>query len=166
MRTVVEVYDRLLVGLAIVVGIAILGSMVGVVSEVIGRYFFDHPFGWVFEFTEYVLLYTPFLGMAWLVRRAEGHVRIDVLVVMLNERSQALINTWVSLVAAVTCAITAYYAGVSTWGHYVRGVETSGVYQIPKFLLIIGISIGFAFTAVEFLRKSYRHYHQWQGINR
>ena len=72
----VAAYDRFLGLLAAVVGLMVLASMVFVVVDVLLRYFFDAPIGWVIEVCEYFLLFTPFLGMAWLVRQAEGHIRM------------------------------------------------------------------------------------------
>ena len=80
MQRIARTYDRLLALLAAAVGVMIVASMLFVVVDVLLRFFFGAPIGWVIEVCEYFLLFTPFLGMAWLVRQVEGHIRIDVLV--------------------------------------------------------------------------------------
>lgn len=157
MAAIARLWERFLSLLAAIVGLLLLLAMVSVSADVVGRYFLAAPIGWVLELTEYILLYTPFLGMAWLVRRAEGHVRIDVLVSALPGRVQVKLNLLVALVAASACAAAAYYAGLTTWDHYQRGVETYGIYPIQKWTLLIVIAAGFAFTAVEFARKAQDH---------
>ena len=157
MAAIARLWERFLSLLAAIVGLLLLLAMLSVSADVVGRYFLAAPIGWVLELTEYILLYTPFLGMAWLVRRAEGHVRIDVLVSALPVRTRARLNLMVAAVAAFACASAAYYGGLTTWDHYRRGVETYGIYPIQKWTLLIVIAAGFAFTAVEFVRKASDH---------
>ena len=160
------IYDRVLRAFAVIAGLLLVFSMLLVTFDVIGRYFFAAPIPWAFEITEYILLYIPFLGMAWLVRRAEGHVRIDVVLQAFGSRSQARLNFWTALLVAATCFAVAYYGIISTWGHFERGVMTNKVYQIPKFLLIMVIPAGFALTAIEFIRKARVHYLEWRQPGR
>ena len=82
---------------------------------------------------------------------------LDVLVSALPGRAQVKLNLLVALLAASACAAAAYYAGLTTWDHYRRGVETYGIYPIQKWTLLIVIAAGFAFTAVEFARKAQDH---------
>ena len=59
----VAAYDRFLGLLAAVVGVMVLASMVFVVVDVLLRYFFGAPIGWVIEVCEYFLLFTR--SSAW-----------------------------------------------------------------------------------------------------
>ena len=161
MTVIVNFWERFLGLLAAIVGLLLLFAMLAVSADVVGRYFLNTPIGWVLEITEYILLYTPFLGMAWLVRRAEGHVRIDLIVKALPPRIQVILNLLVAVIAAVFCAVAAWYAAETTWDHYLRSVETYGIYPIPKWIVLIVIAAGFAFTAVEFARMAVNHYRQW-----
>ena len=157
MTAIVTAYDRFLGYLAVVVGIMVLLSMVFVVIDVLLRYFFGAPIGWVIEVCEYFLLFTPFLGMAWLVRQAEGHIRIDIIVQALSPRLQAALNCWGSFLVAVTLAIGSYYSAISASGHIARNVMTPGVYPIPKGYLMLVITLGFGLSAIEFARKAWGH---------
>jgi TRAP-type C4-dicarboxylate transport system permease small subunit len=136
--------------------------MTFVTIDVVARYFFNRPLAWVFEATEYFMLYIPFLGMAWLVRR-DGHVRIDLLVNALTPRAQVKLDLVTSVAGALTCAIIAYYAYQSTVSHYARKVVTYGIYPIPKYFLIAGICIGFALTTIEFVRRAVRRWRDLSG---
>ncbi len=162
MKTVVMIYDRFLAALvALVCGLITL-AMVFVTIDVIARYFFNRPMAWVFEATEYFMLYIPFLGMAWLVRR-EGHVRIDLLVNALTPRMQVAMDLFTSVLGTLTCATVAYYAYLSTVSHYTRKVVTYGIYPIPKYFLIAGICLGFALTTIEFARRAVRRWRDMTG---
>ncbi|MSP51754.1 MAG: TRAP transporter small permease [Alphaproteobacteria bacterium] len=143
--------------LAVVVGLLLVFAMLAVTGDVVARYFFSLPIGWTLEVTEHILLYTPFLGMAWLVNRADGHVRIDVVLVHLQPRTVHLVDGVVAFVVALMCAIAGWYASATTLDHMLRQVETYGIYPIPKWLLIVAIAVGFSLTAVEFFRKGLIH---------
>ena len=152
MKRIVDMYDWLVIGLAILSGAAILLAMTLVVIDVLGRYFFSLPLAWVNEWTEHLIVYIPFFGMAWLVRRLGGHVRIDLVVNALKPRTQNALALWVALLCAGTCAFASYYAGLETWKNYVRGVQTIGNFPVPKYPLIAAVCLGMGLCAIEFLR--------------
>lgn len=161
---VVHAYDRFLALLAVVVGIMVMASMIFVVVDVLLRYFWGTPIGWVIEVCEYFLLFTPFLGMAWLVRQLEGHIRIDIIVQALSERVQAVLNSSGSVLVAVALFFAGYHSALSAWGHVVRNVQTPGVYPVPKGYLMFVITLGFTLTAIEFLRKAHHHYKEMRTL--
>ncbi len=159
MKPMVKFYDGVVVALAVLSGIAILLAMTLVVIDVLGRYFLSLPLAWVNEWTEHLIVFIPFFGMAWLVRRLGGHVRIDLVVNALAPRTQNLLSVWVALLCAGTCAFVAYYAGLESWKNYVRGVQTIGNFPVPKYPLIAAVCLGMGLCAIEFLRlarESYR----------
>src|SRR5688572_3759233 len=75
-----RIYDRCLEIMARIAAVLTILIVVGVSFDVLGRYFFAQPIGWVFEATEYALLFIPFLAMAWLVREKSGHVQIELVI--------------------------------------------------------------------------------------
>jgi TRAP-type C4-dicarboxylate transport system permease small subunit len=139
---------------AVVVAILILAAVGLVSSDVAGRYFFAAPIGWVGEITEYILLCIPFLSMPWLVRRAEGHVRVDLLVNAVPAGARRYINLISSVIAAATCAFAGYLAVETTIDHFQRNVLSYGIYPFPKYISISVIAWGFILTAIEFVRKA------------
>lgn len=155
MRTLVRLYDRLLDVLLALVCLMIVVSTLAVAIDVVARYFFNRPLAWVFEMTEYFMLYAVFFGIAALVRR-DRHVRIDIVVQSLNPRAQLVLDLICSVLATLTCGIAAYYSAISTYSHYLRKVMTYGLYPMPKWALIAGICLGFTLATVEFARRVYR----------
>lgn len=151
------IFDRVVDGLAAFAAILLLFVMLSVSADVVGRYFLDRPIGWVLEINEYVLLYVPFLGMAWLARRADGHVRIDILLNALPPRPRSLLNAATLLLAAGTCAVACWWALATTWDQFARDTYTVGIYPIPKFIPVSVIGVGFSLTAIQFLKQAAAH---------
>jgi TRAP-type C4-dicarboxylate transport system permease small subunit len=148
--------------LAAVAGALLVFLMLSVSADVAGRYVFGRPIGWVVEFTEYNLLYIPFLAMAWLVREG-GHVRIDVVLQAVRPETRTRVNAATSLAAALTCGLAAYWAAMTTWDNYVRDVFTVGIYPIPKFIPLSVIALGLALSFIELLRQAWREHGRWRG---
>ena len=163
MRVLADIYDRILAWTAIIVAILLIIAMLLVTAEVISRSFFNSPIGWVLEATETILLYAPFLGLAWLVRRSQGHVRIDVVVNAFDGRTQEMINACVAVIAAIVCFIAGTLAMSTTWDHIGRAVNTGGIYPIPKYTVLFVIALGLLMTGIEFARKALNHYRIWKG---
>jgi TRAP-type C4-dicarboxylate transport system permease small subunit len=153
----VSAYDLLVSACAAIVAVLILAAVLLVTADVIGRYFLSAPIGWVFETTEHILVCVPFLGMAWLVRRAKGvgHVRIEIVVQMLPAHWQERLDRFASAIGALACGFAFFYAVETTIDHYVRGIVTYGIYPIPKFLLIAVVAIGLGLTTIELLRLTF-----------
>ena len=85
----------------------LLAATVSVCADVLMRYYFNRPFVWVTEVTEYGLVYMTFLAIAWAVPR-KGHVIVDVFVTALPSRGRALcevFNMTVCLVVALVLKI-------------------------------------------------------------
>lgn len=146
------VLDFVVTASAVVVGVLILMSVLMVTADVIGRYFFHTPLGWVLEVTEHFLVCIPFLAMAWLVRD-DRHVRIDALVRALPARGQIALNIAVSLLGGLVCGVATYFAIETAFDHYMRGIVTYGIYPVPKFMLIAVVAFGLGLSTIEFARR-------------
>lgn len=149
---IATLYDRLLSGLVVLAGGLVLFFMTAVSVDVVGRYFLGKPIGWVLEYCEHGLLYLTFLGMPWLARR-QGHIRIDVAVQALRGRAKAGLGVVIAAACALICGVAAYWAALTTWDHFQRGILTVGIYPIPKFLVMLPIAVGFGLTAMEYLKQ-------------
>ena len=157
MKRLVQLYDGCIAAMAVMSGLTIMLAMTLVVIDVAGRFFASAPIAWVNEWTEHLMVFIPFLGMAWLVRRAEGHIRIDLVANALQPRAQAWLGIWVALLCIGTCAFTSYYAGIEAWKNYARGINTIGIYPVPKWPLIGVVSLAMGLCAIEFARLLYQN---------
>ena len=165
MPKLVVVHEGAVRIMAVIAACLIVFLMVMISIDVVARYFFNAPSAWVFEVTEFTLLYIPFLGMAWLVRRADGgHVRIDIVIAALSPKAQAFFNCLAAFLAAIPCGLIGYYAFGATIALYQRDAATNGLYPMPLYLLVVVIVVGLLMTMIEFVRKGRQHYKEWQDL--
>ncbi len=107
---------------------------------------------WTVQFNEYALLWTTFLGAAWVLRRG-GHVNIDLLVRRLSPKGQRFASGLHRFLGAGVCGVLALFTGTMVWDHYRRGVVDVQAVDVPKALVLVVIPLGFALLAAQFLRS-------------
>ena len=151
MRLISRAYQALLDALAAIAGVLLVLTTLAVVIDVGARYFLGTSFAWVFELTEYVLLYVPCLGMAWLVRR-RGHISIDIVTSKIPPAGRQRLLVATCLVTAAVCLFIAYWGFRTTYDFYARGLQSEKVLTIPMWVLLGCIPLGFGLTAIEYLR--------------
>jgi TRAP-type C4-dicarboxylate transport system permease small subunit len=110
---------------------------------------------WVTEVTECLLLYTTFLGTAWLLRD-EGHVKVDIILNRLKPRTTAFFGILSSLVGIFVSIMMAFYGMSATWNYYRRGIYTPTAMEIPVAAILLIIPIGSFFLLIEFVRRTGR----------
>lgn len=151
MRSAIRVYDRMLNVLSVIVGIIILFTVFAVSFDVVSRYLFRSSVAWVFEVTEYALLYVPCLGMAWLAREG-GHVAIDTFVGYLSKPMRRFLYLATTLASAAVCAVITYYAVVVVSQRYASGSTYEQILTVPEYWVLWVIPFGFGLTTFEFIR--------------
>ena len=130
-----RLFDHLLDMLMVAAIALLIFGWLAVCFEVVMRYFVGQPQIWVIEIVEYILLYTCFLGGAWLLRE-EGHVKVDVLLNRLNPRNQALLNTITSGLTTILWLVLTWYTGATTLKAFKLGLYTPTILEIPKAPLV------------------------------
>lgn len=159
------VFSRIEDILAVVGALIIISALLAVSADVLSRFFLNRPIGWVFEVTEFAMLYVPMLGAAYLLR-TNGHVNIDIVLDHSSSRMKSLLNMITSVLGAIICMVVAYWGVVTSWNNYQRGVLTSGIVVIPKYILLGIIPIGFSSLMIEFVRKAYVHWEQRKTLQK
>jgi TRAP-type C4-dicarboxylate transport system permease small subunit len=152
-----RILDRLMKGFAWLAGLLMMFSLITVCIDVVMRYFLNRPTGWVLQFSEYILLYIPFLAAAFVLRE-ESHIRIDIVLNRLTRKTQSLISVITSLLSCLVLAILTYYGTYITIDFYQRNVPTLKYLKIPEFLVIMVIPIGCLLFSIQFIRRAYRDY--------
>lgn len=142
---------------ASIAGVLIVFALLSVAIEVVVRYFFGKLFLGLFEIVEFSMLFIPMLGTAWLLRY-EGHINIDIVANALSPRNRVCLKIVVSALETIVSTIITYYAIITTWSTYVRGVETWGVVIFPKYYTLLPIPIGFLLLSIEALRRFFVHF--------
>jgi C4-dicarboxylate transporter DctQ subunit len=160
------IFDRT-VGLLAFLGAAVIIFVTIVVCwDVTSRFFLGHGLGWALEVAEYSLLWFTLLAAAW-VLKGERHVKIDMLLMRLHPKTQALLNIITSVLTAVACLVVTWYGATTTWEFFQTGEHLPSEVMPPKFLPYLIIPIGFAFLFVQFLRRAYGYLRGWKvSLNR
>lgn len=127
-------------------------STIGTCIDVIFRYFLNRPIHWMLEITEYIMLYIPFLGAAYVLKE-DGHIRVDILVNHLNEKARRVLNIITSFVGGMVMLTYTWFGGQVTWEYFKRGVPALESLKTPMFLILMVIPIGGFFFTVQFFRQ-------------
>lgn len=156
-----SIFDLILDSLAFVGGALLILAMLAVSYDVVMRYFLHRPSLWIFEMTEYSLLYMTFLGTAWVLKK-ERHVRMDLVLNRLNPRSQALANVLTSIVGAIICLVIAGYGAKVTWAYVQYGYHSSSPLKFPQGPILAIIPVGSFLLFIQFLRRAHGYLGQWR----
>lgn len=159
------IFDRVIfVAMSIAcVGVGVLTLIV--CFEVVMRTFFNRPSSWVGEYSGHILLYITFLTAAWLLRKEE-HVKMDLITNMLNKKKTAIIDVITSVLGIFICFITAWFTAKVAIDMFQTGYVTQSVLRLPEWPLMTMIPLGFFLLAIQFIRRTFKHYMVWKGIGK
>ena len=157
--------DRVMEGFAWFAGFLMMFALITVCVDVVMRYFFNNPTGWVLQFSEYILLYIPFLAAAYVLKE-ESHIKIDIVLNQLSEKAQTLMNVVTSTLGFFVLVVLTYYGALITFDYYQRKVPTIEYLKIPEYLVIIVIPIGCFLFSIQFIRRAHMYYRILRTQNR
>lgn len=146
-------FNKIIDIMTIISGILLLSSMLGISAEVISRYLFNYPLGWVTELCEYSLVYITFLVAAWILRE-EKHIKMDLIFNKLNPKIQSFLNIFTSVICAFVCLILFLFGIRVTWELFKTHYFTPTILEIPKFIIIAIIFIGSLTLFIQFFLRS------------
>ena len=95
------------------------------------------------------------LGTAWVLKR-QKHVSVDLLTSRLGAKSKIYFNLAHSVMGIAVCGMLCWYGTDVAWGQYQRGVVDIQVVDIPKYLILMIIPIGFLILVCQFLRTFFK----------
>jgi TRAP-type C4-dicarboxylate transport system permease small subunit len=109
------------------------------------------------ELTEYAMLYIPFLGAAFVLKE-DGHIRIDLVITFLSERSRGWLNVVTSFVGGVVMLTYTWFGAQVTLDYFKRGVPSLESLKTPMFLILMIIPIGGLLFSIQFFRQMKGYY--------
>ena len=145
-------FDWIIDGMAFLAGLLLLFIIFSICYEVLMRYFLVRPSTWSVEITEYILLYITFLGAPWLLKQ-KGHVKVDVVLNMLNIRTQRILNLTTSLLGALICLVLFWFGVLTTMDHFMRKIPVIKSLEVPKYILLAVIPLGSLLLCIQFIRQ-------------
>jgi TRAP-type C4-dicarboxylate transport system permease small subunit len=143
-------------------GVLLLLAMIIISVGVASRYLLGRPIGWAIEIVEYSLLYIAFLTAPLVLRRG-GHVRMDLIFNRLSPRLQSTLNLITSTLSTIVCFILFWFGARVTGDLFRTGYTTPTVLEVPKFVVIGIIFIGFGILFVLFLIRTYNLLSNWKA---
>ena len=148
-----KIIDRICDFLAILAGIYLVAIMLGIVISALARTF-NLSGVWsshVFTFAEFGLLYIVMAASPWLARE-KGHVFIELITAALPRTIQRPFSRFVSAICVVICFVLVWY----TWGATVKAWQFGDAemrsLDMPKYLLLGAMPIGFGLMGLQFCR--------------
>lgn len=120
--------------------------------EVVSRYFFRAPTGWAPDTSAVAFAFIAFLAAPQLTR-AQGHAAMTFVVEFAPRGVSLFMRRFSLLIAAVVCGFLAWFGGVESSRQIGQGVTMIAATPIPKYLVTVSITYGFASMAIYFVRQ-------------
>ncbi len=155
MKRLLKTLDLAMEAMTFLAGALLIFIMLSVCSEVVLRTFFDISQMWVTEIAECTLLYITFLASAWVLRE-EAHVRVDIVVGQLEERTARGLNILSSLIGVFVSVVLTVFGAMVTWDYFQRGIYTPSALEIPVHLIQVVIPVGSLLLSAQFVRRAVR----------
>ena len=144
------------------VGVVVLTLLMFLTAaDVIGRYTLNRPILGSMDLTEYMLAILIAFGLAYCAI-IKGNVRIELVVMLFSERTQAIINSITAIFGLGLFSLITWRSFMHMMGLLDRGA-TSGVLYIPVFPFVGLVTLGSGLLCLvliaewlEFLSKAVR----------
>jgi C4-dicarboxylate transporter, DctQ subunit len=148
---VLRLYDRLILGLAILGGASLAFITLAIIVDVVLRNTGFRPFQATSAIVEYVMLFATMSAGPWLVRE-NGHVAIGSFVGLMPEPARLAVGRIV-LVATIAILALLCWRSVAVGLEMVasRAMDMRSI-NIPSWVLYAMLAVGFGLMAIEFLR--------------
>jgi TRAP-type C4-dicarboxylate transport system permease small subunit len=148
-----RLFDRIIDLGAVLASLCVIAAMLATAIKVIVRYGFGTSWIGVDQITGTLLLYTAFLGAAWVLRRDE-HVIIDLLLGSVGRRARWFLMMTSALISAAVCLVVAFFGSLEVVTSLQRGVRIPAEIEMPRAVNLIVIPIGFLCLGLQFLRRA------------
>jgi TRAP-type C4-dicarboxylate transport system permease small subunit len=144
--------DGILTGMAVLAGLFLLFITFSISYSIFTRAAgFQSPV-WTIQFNEYSLLWMTFLGSAWVLSRRK-HVAVDVVTSHLGPEGRRGADVVHSLLGVAVCGVLCWHSSLMTLNLFQRGVTDVQAVDMPKYLILVVIPMGFLVLTAQFFRN-------------
>jgi TRAP-type C4-dicarboxylate transport system permease small subunit len=154
-----KIFDDVVKYLSYLAAAMLVLMSLSISSDVVLRYTINYPIKWVFEATEYALLFITFLAATWVLQKDE-HVRLDLVLNAMGKRLRAGINAFTSLLMALVCLVLTWSSAKYTIYLFQHDVTIIKYYTIPQFVIYFIIPVGFFLLFIQSLKRAYKYIRQ------
>jgi TRAP-type mannitol/chloroaromatic compound transport system permease small subunit len=131
--------------------------MIGVMREVVGRYFFNSPSDWSLELNGYLLVALVYLSAAHTENR-DSHIRIDFIYDRFEGRLKALVDTIILAIAFCWSAVVMWQGAILSLKSLQIGARSSQAMQWPLFPSQLLVPLGSGLLCLALLGKLLKNF--------
>jgi TRAP-type C4-dicarboxylate transport system permease small subunit len=151
LKKVFNIFDTIINIFAFIAGLLIIFVIFSIVYEMISRHLLVKPTVWVVEIVEYSLLYITFLSTTWLLKN-DGHVKMDIMLLQLNDRLQKIIKIVTISICSVSCLLLTIFGVRAVILSYEMGYKTATELEMPQYIILTVIPFGTCLLFLQFLK--------------
>jgi TRAP-type C4-dicarboxylate transport system permease small subunit len=116
------------------------------------RYFFNAPTTWAVNISEYLLLYSTFLSVGWLLRKGE-HIQVTFLIEHVGPGTNLVLKILQSLLGIGACIFVFLSSIEATWDAIARNILIIKPLVIHKYMVLWIIPLGFLMALIYFIQQ-------------
>jgi C4-dicarboxylate transporter, DctQ subunit len=150
---VLRIFDIIIDAGAFLAALLLVVTMLATTVKVFFRYGLHQSLIGVDQISGTLLLYTAFLGAAWVLRRDE-HVTIDLLLSHVGRRTRWFLTVMSAFIGAAVCLVVAIFGTVEVMSSIERGIRIPAEIEMPRAVNLIVIPFGFLCMSLQFLRRA------------
>lgn len=154
-RSYISLVDGLSRLFAFIAILLLVVAMLVICELIFIRYVFRWPTIWETDFVVYSATAAIFLGSPY-VLMTNGHVSVDLVENALSGAPQRVLRTIARLLGLFFCAILCVASAMFTWEAWAGGWLTSSVWQIPQWIPVFPMPIGFGLLCLQYVAEFLR----------
>lgn len=131
-----------------VAGFGIWIAVVIVTANIISRYAFDYPLQWVFEATQFILVWFTLLSAAW-VMFLDKHIKVDLITSRIPPKPARALEIVSSVLGAILGLVLLYFGIAVVVDLYQRGTYMTTNMEPLAWPLYLAIPVGGLLLAIE-----------------
>lgn len=135
-------------------GVATLMFLVAVgimLSEAVGRAFFDHSSFWAEEAVRFLVVWAFFLTLG-AAGSAGYHIRSDLLVMQLSHRQKLVAGALAALAGLGFATVLVIGSIPQIQRYFTMGMTSDSNLELPMWLVFLAMPLGATFLAIFYLR--------------
>lgn len=126
---------------AYIASVLLISLVVLIMTEIIGRHFFNTSTMIADEYSGYLYLASIFLGLAYTFEN-NAHIRINIITSKLSKRTNKYIDIFASFITSVVLIFILYRSILFTYDSYDMEMLSENVSETPLYLTQIVMPIG------------------------
>jgi TRAP-type C4-dicarboxylate transport system permease small subunit len=116
--------------------------------EVIARYFFNAPTIWAEELSRFFLVWSVFVGSAWLIHSDE-HIRVTVVVDRLPDALRRILRVLSILFVLLVASLVAFNGWPIMARSFASGATSGTLMDLPNWWVQLSVVVGFGLLALQ-----------------